>query len=72
MFCILISPALSASGNVRMYVSHSWIPDWWNSEFNVFGTNIEYRNDGGDQAAVPGTAGQKVTLHFDDNTGSIK
>lgn len=69
---VLISPALSAAGNVRMYVSHSWIPDWWNSEFNVFGTNIEYRNDGGDQAAVPGTAGQKVTLHFDDNTGSIK
>lgn len=68
----LTSPSLSVGGNVRMYVSHPWIPDWWNSEFNVFGTNIEYRNDGGDQAAVPGTAGQKVTLHFDTNTGSIK
>ncbi len=68
----LTSPALVKDGNVRMYVSHAWIPDWWHSEFNVFGTTIEYRNDGGDQAAVPATAGQKVTLHFDDNTGSIK
>ena len=68
----LTSPALVKDGNVRMYVSHAWIPDWWHAEFNVFGTTIEYRNDGGDQAAVPGTTGQKVTLHFDDNTGSIK
>ncbi len=68
----LTSPVLSANGNIRMYASHAWIPDWWNAEFNVYGTTIEYRNDGGDQAAVPGTAGQKVTLHFDDNTGSIK
>lgn len=68
----LTSPALSSDGNIRMYASHAWIPDWWNAEFNVFGTTIEYRNDGGDQAAVPGTAGQKVILHFDDNTGSIK
>ena len=68
----LTSPALVKDGNVRMYVSHAWIPDWWHAEFNVFGTTIEYRNDGDDQATVPGTAGQKVTLHFDDNTGSIK
>ncbi len=67
----LVSPALPASGNIRMYAAHSWIPDWWNAEFNVFGTDILYRNDGGDQDAVPGTAGQVITLHFDDNTGSI-
>lgn len=67
----IISPALSAAGNIRMYVYHSWIPAWWNAEFNVYGTEIQYRNDGGDQTAVPGTAGQVITLHFDDNTGSI-
>ncbi len=67
----LVSPALNASANVRMYAAHPWIPAWWNAEFNVFGTKIEYRNDGGDQEAVPGTAGQTVTLYFDDNTGSI-
>jgi hypothetical protein len=68
----LTSPAFTATGNVRMYVSHPWIPAWWNSEFNVFGTEIQYRNDGNDQVAVPGTIGQKATLHFDDNTGSIQ
>lgn len=67
----LISPALVANGNIRMYTSHAWIPDWWNAEFNVFSGKIEYRNDGGDQAAVPGTAGQVITLMFDDNTGTI-
>jgi hypothetical protein len=55
-----------------MYVSHPWIPSWWNAEFNVYGTDIIYRNDSGDdQPAVPGTAGQIITLHFDDNKGSI-
>ena len=65
------SPALPASGNIRMYADHTWIPDWWNAEFNVFSGVIEYRGDGGDQAAVPGTAGQVITLMFDNNTGSI-
>jgi hypothetical protein len=67
----LVSPALTAAGNIRMYAYHTWIPAWWNAEFNVFTTTIEYRNDGGDQNAVAGTVGQVVTLHFDDNTGSI-
>jgi hypothetical protein len=68
----LVSPALPAAGNIRMYAAHAWIAAWWNAEFNVYEGKIEYRNDGGDQAAVPGTAGQVVTLHFDDNTGSIQ
>lgn len=65
------SPALTVAGNIRMYVSHAWIPSWWNAEFNIYGTEIQYRNDSGDQTAVPGTAGQVIKLHFDDNTGSI-
>jgi len=68
----LTSPAIPAAANIRMYVNHAWIPSWWNSEFNVYGTEIQYRNDGNDQIAVPGTVGKKITLHFDDNTGSIK
>ncbi len=67
----LTSPALPAAGNIRIYASHPWIPAWWNAEFNVFSTDIKYRNDGGDQDAVPGTAGKVITLHFDDNTGAI-
>jgi hypothetical protein len=65
------SPALPASGNIRMYAQHPWIPSWWQAEFRVFGGVIEYRGDGGDQDAVAGTAGQVITLHFDDNTGSV-
>lgn len=65
------SPVLSADGNIRMYAQHSWIPDWWNAEFRVASGAIEYRNDGGDQEGVAGTAGQVVTLSFDDNTGTI-
>lgn len=68
----MISPALAEDGNIRMYANHAWIPAWWNAEFNVFDGVIEYRNDGGDQAAVAGTAGQIVTLSFDDNTGSVQ
>lgn len=68
----LTSPAVSAAGNIRMYVSHPWISAWWNAEFMVYGTEIQYRNDGGDQAAVVGAVGQVVKLHFDDNTGSIQ
>jgi hypothetical protein len=67
----ITSPAIPAAANLRMYASHSWIPDWWHAEFNVFDGVIEYRGAGGDQAAVPVTAGQVVTLNFDDNTGSI-
>ncbi len=67
----ITSPALPASGNIRMYADHAWIPDWWNAEFNVYSDVIEYRNDGGDQEAVAGTAGQVITLKFDDSTGAI-
>jgi hypothetical protein len=67
----ITSPALSADGNIRMYAQHSWIDAWWNAEFNVFSGVIEYRNDGGDQDPVAGTAGQVITLNFDDNTGAI-
>jgi len=68
----ITSPALSADGNIRMYVDHAWIPDWWNAEFNVYSGVIEYRNDGGDQAAAAGTTGQVITLTFDDNTATVQ
>ncbi len=55
-----------------MYAQHNWIPAWWQAEFRVADGVIDYRNDGGDQEAVAGTAGQVVTLKFDDNTGSVE
>ncbi len=66
------SPALPADGDIRMYAAHPWIPDWWHAEFNLYEGTIEYRGAGGDQPAVPGTAGQVITLMFDDNTGTIQ
>ena len=68
----LVSPPLTGDNTIRSYAYHAWIPDWWNAEFVVVSGAIEYRNNQGfDPTVVPGTAGQVMTLHFDDNTGSI-
>ena len=62
------------AGNIRMYAAApaGSDADWWQMEFNVFDGKIVYRADGGDQAAVAVTAGQKVTLNFNAETGSIQ
>ena len=70
----LVSPALIADGNVRMYTAAPSVitgVDWWQMEYNVFDGVIVYRAGGGDQEAVAATAGQKVTLDFNAGTGSI-
>ena len=66
------SPALAATDEIRMYADHAWIPDWWQAEFIVIDGVIEYRGAGDDQDRVVGTAGQVITLMFDDNTGTIQ
>ncbi len=62
------------AGNLRMYgrCSLSASLDWWKMEFNIFNGKIEYRGNGGDQAAVPVLAGQQVSLDYSNNTGSIQ
>lgn len=68
----IVSPALTATGNIRTYVQHEWIPAWWNAEFIPLNGVIKYRNNTGDIAeSVPGTPGQVITYHFDDNSASI-
>ena len=63
----------SAAGNLRMYATSSLTDsDWWTREFNIIGGKIVYRGKGGDQEAVPVTAGQKVTLDFNAGTGTIQ
>lgn len=71
---VFTSPAVK-TGNLHLCVRLT--DDWgagnsWQSEFNVFSGKIEFRGKGGDQSAVPATAGQIVKLDFRTNTGSIE
>ena len=65
---------LPNAGKLRMYAycSKHASNDWWQMEFNIYDGKIVYRATGGDQAAVPATAGQTVTLDFNKGTGTIK
>lgn len=64
------SPVFMQNGAVRICISIG--ADWWKTEFNVFDGVIVFRGNGGDQAAVQGTTGQKVTLNFGNNIGNIQ
>jgi len=66
------SPAAIAAGNLRAFVAHDWIDGWWRAEFNVVGTEIVWRSQGGDPAAFPLTAGQRVVFNFNEGTASVQ
>jgi len=74
----ITSPAAAAAKNIRMYATcplsqlDSPAADWWQMEFNVISSKIEYRGAGGDQAAVPVTVGQKAVLNFSTGSGVIE
>jgi hypothetical protein len=62
-----------AAANLRIHAWHKWHYDWWQHEFNIINGTIEYRGTGGDQAAVPVTAGTKtIKLNFKTGTGTIE
>lgn len=63
-----------AAGNLRMYAAYSGAEagNWWQMEFNIYDGKIVYRAGGGDQEAVAVTAGQTVTLDFNNEAGSIQ
>jgi hypothetical protein len=68
----IVSPELRADANIRSYVSHAWLVDWWTAEFVPNAGSIEYRNDSGsDPSAVPGLTGDVITYFFDTNTSAI-
>lgn len=62
----------TAAGNLRMYVPTDGEGNWWHSEFNIYDGQIVYRAGGGDQEAVAVSAGQTVTLNFNEGTGTIQ
>lgn len=69
----MTSPALRADDNIRTYVSHAWIPDWWNAEFVPNAGTIEYRNNSSnDPSAIAGTTGQVITYYFDTNKSTVQ
>jgi len=74
----LTSPLTTAAGNLRMYTTSPLslidtpAASWWQMEFNVIAGKIEYRGTGGDQAAVPVTAGKKAVLNFATGVASIQ
>ena len=72
----LFTATATNAGNLRMYVRSAFVEDegsnWWHRELNIYDGKIVYRADGGDQEAVPVTAGQSVTLDFNAGTGTIK
>ena len=65
-----VSPVLANNGNLRMYAQVGSI-DWWRTEFNVINGQIVVR-ESDELPGVSCTAGQKVTLNFKNNTGSIQ
>ncbi len=78
---VVNSPAFTADGDLRMYVTASTLKaigtdpavEWWQAEFIVLSDGtIEYRGTGNDQARTGVTAGQTVSLDFIDGTGTIQ
>jgi hypothetical protein len=61
----------AAAGNLRMYTAVPGV-DWWQAEYNIYDGKIQYRGEGGDQAAVAVAANATVTVNFNAGTGEIK
>lgn len=66
-----VSPAFISEDKLRMSVVISGT-EWWQTEFNIIGGKIVYRENGGDQDAPLVTVGQKAYLKFSDGTGRIQ
>lgn len=76
-----VSPALTASGEVRIALQLQGI-DWWRTELTLKdGATIYYRNeniadnwekDKGPEYSIPGDPGKKVYLNFTTNTGKCE
>ena len=72
---LTVSPStldFKADGNLRMYVASGIATSsWWTREFNAVDGKIAFRLME-ELAAVPVTAGQKVTLDFNAGTAVVE
>lgn len=75
-----VSPAFTASGELRAYIKVPGL-DWWRTEFTLHNGELYYRNsdipnnwseDVGAAYSVACSAGQKLYVNFDKNTGEVK
>ncbi len=76
-----VSPAIAASGEVRMYAGMEGI-DWWRLEFTLHKGEVFYREnnniasnwkeDVGEEYSVQGEPGKKIYLNFTSGTGELK
>ena len=75
-----VSPAFTASGEMRAYIKIPGI-DWWRTEFTLFGGNLIWRlvdipnnwaESMGADYSVTVSPGQKLYVNFDYNTGEVK
>lgn len=75
-----VSPAFTGSGEMRAYIK---VPgfDWWRTEFTLYEGNVYFRDvdianswseNVGSEYSVTVTAGQKLYVNFDYNTGEVK
>ena len=75
-----VSPAFSSAEEMRAYIK---VPgrDWWRTEFTLHKGALYFRTvnipsnwatDVGSDYSVSVTAGQKLYVDFDKNTGEVK
>lgn len=61
-----VTPSVATDG----ITGNGWF-DWWKTEYVFFDGKIAYRGLGGDQERVAVTAGQKLTLDFNNGTATL-
>ena len=61
-----VVPSVATDG----ITGNGWF-DWWKTEYVFFDGKIAYRGLGGDQERVAVTAGQKLTLDFNNGTATL-
>lgn len=75
-----VSPAFAASGELRAYIKVPGL-DWWRTEFTLYKGELYFRNcdipnnwseNVGSDYSVACSAGQKLYVNFDKNTGEVK
>lgn len=75
-----VSPAFTASGELRAYIKVPGL-DWWRTEFTLYQGSLYFRDcdipdnwasNVGSSYSVTCSAGQKLYVNFDMNTGEVK